>query len=83
MRSKLRNLLELWGDGGLLVRLTLVNGEELVGRVDEVDGDELVLEPVDDEGATLPLTVVMLDHVCTASYTDVLVAELPSADEPA
>ena len=46
MRTKLRNLLEVWSDGGLTVRLGLTNGQVLEGHVRELDRDEIVLEPI-------------------------------------
>jgi hypothetical protein len=69
MRTKLRNFLEVWSDGGLTVRLGLTNGEILEGHIRELDRDEIVLEPIvnDQPG---PLTVVLIDHVVTATYTD-------------
>lgn len=69
MRSKLRNLLEVWSDGGLTVRLALSNGDILEGHIREIDGDELVVEPIRG-GEPGPLTVVMVDHIVTATYTD-------------
>lgn len=47
----------------------LTTGEVITGRLEELDGDEVVLEPVTDGGAG-PLTIVMLDHVVTASYVE-------------
>jgi len=70
MRRKLQNMLETWSDAGMHIRLSLVTGEIVVGRLEELDGDEVVVEPVDD-GITGPLTVVLLDHVVTASYVEV------------
>jgi hypothetical protein len=69
MRTKLRNLLEVWSDGGLTVRLGLTNGEVVEGHIRELDRDEIVLEPIvnDQPG---PITVVQVDHVVTATYTD-------------
>jgi hypothetical protein len=69
MRTKLRNLLEVWSDGGLTVRLGLTNGEVLEGHVRELDRDEIVIEPIVD-GEAGPLTVVLVDHIVTATYTD-------------
>jgi hypothetical protein len=69
MRTKLRNLLEVWSDGGLTVRLGLTNGEVLEGHVRELDRDEIVIEPIVD-GEPGPLTVVLVDHIVTATYTD-------------
>jgi hypothetical protein len=69
MRSKLRNLLEIWSDGGLTVRLTLSNGDILDGHIREIDNDELVMEPIRG-GQPGPITVVLMDHIVTATYTD-------------
>jgi hypothetical protein len=69
MRTKLRNLLEVWSDGGLTVRLALTNGEVLEGHVREIDNDEIVIEPI-VEGQPGPITVVLTSHVVTATYTD-------------
>jgi hypothetical protein len=69
MRTKLRNLLELWSDGGLTVRLGLTNGQLLEGHVRELDRDEIVIEPIVD-GEPGPITVVLVDHIVTATYTD-------------
>jgi hypothetical protein len=70
MRTKLRNMLGLWGEAGLLVYLTLSNGEEVEGLVKEVDGDELVMELMNEEGEIGTLCVVMLHHVVTATYIE-------------
>jgi hypothetical protein len=69
MRTKLRNLLEVWSDGGLTVRLGLTNGQLLEGHVRELDRDEIVIEPIVD-GEPGPITVVLVDHIVTATYTD-------------
>ena len=69
MRTKLRNFLEVWSDGGLTVRLGLTNGQILEGHIRELDRDEIVLEPIVDDRPG-PLTVVLIDHVVTATYTD-------------
>jgi hypothetical protein len=69
MRTKLRNLLEVWSDGGLTVRLGLTNGQILEGHVRELDRDEIVLEPIVN-GEPGPITVVLVDHIVTATYTD-------------
>jgi hypothetical protein len=69
MRTKLRNLLEVWSDGGLTVRLGLTNGQMLEGHVRELDRDEIVLEPIVN-GEPGPITVVLIDHIVTATYTD-------------
>jgi hypothetical protein len=69
MRTKLRNFLEVWSDGGLTVRLGLTNGEILEGHIRELDRDEIVLEPIVN-GQPGPLTVVQMEHVVTATYTD-------------
>ena len=69
MRSKLRNLLEVWSDGGVTVRLTLSNGDILDGHIREIDSDELVIEPIRG-GEPGPITVVMVEHIVTATYTD-------------
>ncbi|HKA03202.1 MAG TPA: hypothetical protein VKD67_02705 [Acidimicrobiales bacterium] len=69
MRTKLRNLLEVWSDGGLTVRLGLTNGEVLEGHVRELDRDEIVIEPIVN-GQPGPITVVLVDHIVTATYTD-------------
>ena len=69
MRSKLRNLLEVWSDGGVTVRLTLSNGDILDGHIREIDSDEIVIEPIRG-GEPGPITVVMVHHVVTATYTD-------------
>ena len=69
MRSKLRNLLEVWSDGGLTVRLALSNGDILEGHIREIDSDELVMEPIRG-GEPGPLTVVLAQHIVTATYTD-------------
>jgi hypothetical protein len=69
MRTKLRNFLEVWSDGGLTVRLGLTNGEILEGHIRELDRDEIVLEPIVN-GQPGPLTVVLMEHVVTATYTD-------------
>ena len=69
MRSKLRNLLEIWSDGGLTVRLALSNGDILDGHIREMDNDELVMEPIRG-GEPGPITVVLMDHIVTATYTD-------------
>ena len=62
-------MLEVWSDGGLTVRLTLSNGDIIDGHIREIDGDELVIEPF-RAGEPGPLTVVMLQHLVTATYTD-------------
>ena len=69
MRTKLRNFIEIWSDGGLTLQLTLTTGQVIEGHVREIDNDEVVVEPIVD-GKPGPLTVVMLHHVVTASYTD-------------
>ena len=69
MRSKLRNLLEVWSDGGLTVRLALSNGDILDGHIREMDNDELVMEPIRG-GEPGNITVVLMDHIVTATYTD-------------
>jgi hypothetical protein len=69
MRSKLRNLLEVWSDGGLTVRLALVNGDVIDGHIRELDNDEIVLEPIRG-GEPGPLMVVLVHHVVSATYTD-------------
>jgi hypothetical protein len=69
MRTKLRNLLEVWSDGGLTVRLALSNGDVIEGHIREIDNDELVIEPIRD-GERGPLTVVLTQHLVTATYTD-------------
>ena len=69
MRSKLRNLLEVWSDGGITVRLTLSNGDILDGHIREIDSDEIVIEPIRG-GEPGPITVVMVEHIVTATYTD-------------
>ena len=60
---------EMRSDGGLTVRLTLSNGDILEGHIREMDGDEIVMEPIrgDEPG---PLTVVLAHHIVTATYTD-------------
>jgi hypothetical protein len=69
MLTKLRNHLEVWSDGGLTVRLTLSTGAVIEGHVREIDRDEVVLEPI-VAGVPGPLTVIVLAHIVTASYTD-------------
>ncbi len=69
MRRKLQNMLETWSEAGMHIRLSLVTGEVVTGRLEELDSDEAVIEPV-VEGETWPLTVVLLDHVVTASYLE-------------
>ena len=69
MRRKLQNMLETWSEAGMLLRLSLVTGEVVIGRLEEIDRDELIVEPIGD-GVTGPLTVVLLDHVVTASYVE-------------
>jgi hypothetical protein len=69
MLTKLRNLLEIWSDGGLTVQLTLTTGDVVEGHVREIDRDEIVLEPIVD-GEPGPLTVVLFAHVVMATYTD-------------
>ena len=46
MRSKLKNLLEVWSDGGVTVRLTLSNGDILDGHIRDIDSEEIVIEPI-------------------------------------
>lgn len=70
MRRKLQNMLETWSQAGWHLRLSLTTGEVIQGRLEELDGDELIVEPVTD-GVVGPLTVVLLDHVVTASYVEV------------
>jgi hypothetical protein len=70
MRTKLRNMLSLWGEAGLLVYVTMVNGEEIEGLVKEIDGDELVIEPMNEEGEVGSITVIQLQHVVTATYIE-------------
>jgi hypothetical protein len=69
MRTKLRNLLEVWSDGGLTVRLALSNGDLIDGHIRELDNDEIVLEPI-RAGEPGPLTVILVQHVVSATYTD-------------
>lgn len=71
MRRRLVHMLETWNDAGMHLRLSLVTGEVMIGRLEELDTDEIILEPVDDDGVTGPLTVVLLDHVVAASYVEV------------
>jgi hypothetical protein len=80
MRSKLRHMLGMWHDAGLVVRLRLVTGDVIEGLIEEVDGDELVLEPV-SQGQRLPIMVVMLDHVVTVQYTDTQLVDEPAPDQ--
>jgi len=82
MRSKLRHMLGVWQDGGLVVRLGLDTGETIEGLVEEVDGDELVLEPVVN-GLRQPILIVMLDHVVTAQYTDTIIVDQPTTEPDA
>jgi hypothetical protein len=81
MRTKLRNMLELWGEAGLLVYLTLSNGEELEGVVKEIDQDELLMELRDEEGNVGTLCVVMVDHIVTATYVEEAAEEAITDDE--
>ena len=53
----------------MTVRLTLSNGDVLDGHIRELDNDEIVIEPIRG-GQPGPLTVVLTQHVVTASYTD-------------
>ena len=69
MRTKLRNLLEVWSDGGLTVRLALSNGDVIDGHIRELDNDEIVLEPIRG-GEPGPITVILVQHVVSATYTD-------------
>jgi hypothetical protein len=69
MRSKLKNLLEVWSDGGVTIRLTLSNGDILDGHIRDIDSEEIVIEPIRG-GEPGPLTVVMVQHIVTATYTD-------------
>jgi len=69
MRSKLKNLLEVWSDGGVTIRLTLSNGDILDGHIRDIDSEEIVIEPIRG-GEPNPLTVVIVQHIVTATYTD-------------
>jgi hypothetical protein len=69
MRSKLKNLLEVWSDGGVTIRFTLSNGDILDGHIRDMDNEEIVMEPIRG-GEPGPLTVVMVQHIVTATYTD-------------
>jgi hypothetical protein len=69
MRTKLKYMLDVWRDGGFVVRLTLSNGTVVTGRLKETDVDEVILEPEND-GRAGPLTVVQLAHVAMATYVD-------------
>ena len=84
MRTKLKYMLDIWMDGGFVVRLTLSTGDVIEGRLKETDTDEVMLEPVIEDG-TGPLTVVNLAHVVMATYVDESAAteveeEIPSGD---
>lgn len=69
MRNRVIRMIETWNDAGLNIRLSLTTGEVMTGRLEELDGDEVVLEPITD-GVAGPITIVMLDHVVTASYVE-------------
>jgi hypothetical protein len=69
MRSKLRNLIEVWSDGGLTLRFTLTSGDVIEGHVREFDSDEVLIEPIVD-GKPGTLTLLMLEHIVMATYTD-------------
>jgi hypothetical protein len=69
MRSKLKYMLDVWMDAGIVVLLTLTNGDVIAGRLKETDTDEVIIEP-DIDGRPGPLTVVLLAHVMTATYLD-------------
>jgi hypothetical protein len=69
MRTKLRNLIEVWSDGGLTIQFTLASGDVIEGHVREIDSDEVLIEPIID-GVPGTLTLVMLQHVVMVSYTD-------------
>jgi len=69
MHSKLKHMLGIWMENGLVVQLTLSNGDIIAGRLKETDADEVILVP-DIDGQPGPLTVVQLAHVMTATYLD-------------
>jgi hypothetical protein len=75
MRNKMRNLVSRWASVGLVVEVELSTGTVLRGRVEEIDGDELILEPIED-GQFAALIVIAMPHVVSVRYTD---DEMPSA----
>lgn len=68
--NTMSKMLETWGDAQVVIRLEFVNGLSLEGLVKEVDRDEVVVEPVYEDGSVGPLTVVNLNHVVMAFYDD-------------
>ena len=69
MRNKLKYMLEVWGEAGFVVQLTLSNGLIVTGRLKEIEADDVIMEPEID-GRVGPLTVVQLAHVAMATYVD-------------
>ena len=68
--NKMRKMLEVWGDAQVVVHLDFIDGSAVEGLVKEIDRDEVVMEPVYDDGSFGPLTVVNLNHVMMAYYDE-------------
>jgi hypothetical protein len=68
--NTIAKMLETWGDAQVVVHLEFVNGLSLEGLVKEIDRNEVVIEPVYEDGSVGPLTVVNLNHVVMAYYDD-------------
>jgi hypothetical protein len=63
-------MLEVWGDAQVVVHLDLVTGNYIEGLVKEVDRDEVVIEPVYEDGSVGALSVINLHHVVMACYDE-------------
>ena len=68
--NTMRKMLEVWGDARVVIHLDFVDGSAVEGLVKQVDHDEVVLEPVYDDGSFGPLTVVNLNHVMMVYYDE-------------
>ncbi len=66
----MRKMLEMWGDAAVVIHLDLTTGNYIEGLVKEVDRDEVVVEPVYEDGSVGALTVINLNHVVMGYYDE-------------
>ena len=66
----MRKMLEMWGDSAVVIHLDLSTGNYIEGLVKEVDRDEVVVEPVYEDGSVGALAVINLNHVVMAYYDE-------------
>ena len=50
----MRKMLEMWGDSAVVIHLDLSTGNYIEGLVKEIDRDEVVIEPVYEDGSVGP-----------------------------